>query len=69
LLLLWWNTTTKSHLGKKGFIWLIFSVHHWRKPGQECKREEPGGRGAHVEAVDKCYLVACSSWLAQPAFL
>jgi len=32
------------------------------------KGQEPGGRNDEM-AVEGCYLLACSSWLAQPAFL
>jgi hypothetical protein len=60
----------QSNFGKKGFIGFFFStitVHYLRKSGQEPNRNLE--TGADAEAMEKCCLLACSTWLAQPAFL
>lgn len=44
---------------------LHFSI---RKSGQELKQGRNLKAGTDVEAMEECCLLACSSWLAQPAF-
>ena len=50
---------------------LVESEHEWYI--KECWRQEPGGRnqktGTDTEAMEKYFLLGCSLWLAQPAFL
>jgi hypothetical protein len=62
---------TQSKLGRKEFISLYFhiTVNRWRKSGQELKQGSNLEAGADAEAMEGCYLLACSPWLAQPAFL
>jgi len=45
------------------------AVHHQRKLGQELKKGRNLETGADAEATEGCHLLACSSWLAQLAFL
>jgi hypothetical protein len=45
------------------------TVYLQRKPGQELKHVRIPEVGADAEAMEGCCLLACSSWLAQPAFL
>jgi hypothetical protein len=45
------------------------SVHYRRKSEQEPKLERDLEEGADTEAMEKCCLLACSTWLDQPAFL
>jgi hypothetical protein len=52
-------------LGRRGFIWLTLPYHHHSKSGQDRNLEA----GSDAEAMEECCLVACSTWLAQPAFL
>jgi hypothetical protein len=60
---------TKKQLGRKGFIRLTLStllfitkeVRTGTQTGQEA--------GADAEAMEGCYLLACSPWVAQLAFL
>jgi hypothetical protein len=62
---------TKDNLGGKGLFGLHFqiTVHHLRKSGQELKQGRNLKIGAEAEAIDKYYLLVCSSWLAHPVFL
>lgn len=64
---LWWNTMTKSKLWRRGFIWLTHP-HSWLslEGGQDRNSNKAG---ADTEAMEGCCSLACSSWLAQPAFL
>lgn len=62
------KTLCQSKLGRKGLIWLTVP-HHERKSGQELKQGKNQAAGIDAEAVEECCLLACSSWLAQPAFL
>jgi hypothetical protein len=60
---------TKKQLGKKGFIRLTLpyccsspkEVRTGTQAGQEA--------GADAEAMEGCSLLACLTWLAQPALL
>jgi hypothetical protein len=45
------------------------TVHDQRKSGQELTQGRDLEAGADAEAMEGCCLLACSSWLAQPAFL
>ena len=63
LLLLWWNTRTKSKLKRKGLIWLMCPhpvAHHWRKSPQELKQITNLEAGTHTEVMEGCCLLACS---------
>jgi hypothetical protein len=60
------------------FIWVSIAVrrhhdqiavHHQRKSEQELKQGWNPETGADAAAMVGCCLLACSSWLAQPAFL
>jgi hypothetical protein len=42
------------------------AVHHQRKSGLELKQVR---KQELTEAMEGCYLLACFSWLAQPALL
>jgi hypothetical protein len=61
----------QSELGRKGFSWLI--LLHGSPTLKEARQELKQGRnleaGADAEAMGGCCLLACSSRLAQPAFL
>jgi hypothetical protein len=61
----------KETRGEKGLFSLHFhtTVHHQRKSGQEVKQGQNLEAGADEEAMEECCLLACSPWLAQPAFL
>ena len=65
------NHRDLSHSRRKALFALCFhiTVHHERKSGQEIKQGRNLEAGAGAEATDGFYLLACSSWLAQPAFL
>lgn len=41
-LLSWWTPWQKIKIRKKGIIWLMIPVHHWRDFGQEFKQELEG---------------------------
>lgn len=65
--LLWWNTTTKNKLRRKGFFWLTLHsvVHHWGKVRTETQAgQDPGGR-ADTEAMEVSRLLVCTLWLTQ----
>ena len=51
------------------FTYFQIVVPHLRKPGQELKQSCNLEAGADAEVMEECCLLACSSWLAQPAFL
>jgi hypothetical protein len=56
------------------FIYLFglhfnITYHHQRKSGQEIKRGKNLEAGADAEVVERCCLLDCFLWLAQPAFL
>ena len=60
---------TKKHLGRKGFIQLTLpycclSPKKVRTGTQACQKA-----GADAKAMEGCSLLACFSWLAQPALL
>jgi hypothetical protein len=61
----------KAHRGGKGLFSLRFriKVHHQRGSGQELQQCRNLEAGAGAEAMEGCYLLACSLWLAQLAFL
>jgi hypothetical protein len=50
-------------------LFLHIAVLHKKKSGQELKQGRNLEAGANAEAMEGCYLLACSSWLALPAFL
>jgi hypothetical protein len=52
---------TKGKLGRKGFIQLHLAVF--------TKQSRNWEAGVCAEAMEECCLLACSSWLAQSAFL
>jgi hypothetical protein len=59
----------KTRLERIGFIWLtlLITVHHQSKSGQELKQGRNLEARADAEAMEGCYLLACSS--SQPVFL
>ena len=61
----------KAIYGGKDLFVLYFQVtiYHQRKSGQELKQDWNLEAGAYAEAMEGHCLLACSSWLAQPAFL
>jgi hypothetical protein len=61
---------TKAARGGKGLHGLYFhiTVHHQRKSGQELKQYRNLKAEADAETIEVCCLLACSSWIAQPAF-
>jgi hypothetical protein len=62
---------TKNILGRKGFVWL--PLPHHCSSSKEVRTGTQVGQeletGADAEAMEGYYLLACFSWLAQPAFL
>lgn len=62
---------TKSKLERKEFISLAlpYNSSSSGKLGQELKQRRNLEAAADVEAMEPCYLLAFSSWLAQTAFL
>jgi hypothetical protein len=72
LLLLWWNTMSKSNMGKNMFIWLIYLTHCLSLKKITAKTQaklENGGRNSFMETMKEFYLLACSSWIAHNASL
>jgi hypothetical protein len=64
-------TMVKATWGGMGLFQLRvpYSSHHWKKPGEELKQgREPRGR-SWCRGCRGCHSLACSTWLAQPAFL
>ena len=61
----------KRKLRGKGLFSLYFqlAIHHQRKSGQELKQGRNLETGANTETVEGCFLLACSPWFAQPAFI
>ena len=62
----------QSNVGREGFISLILPyiiAHHQKQWGQELKHGRYLEAGADAEAIEGCCFLACSPWLAQPAFL
>jgi hypothetical protein len=55
---------TKSNLGRKGFI-ISYRLQFVIRGSQSRNL----GAGADAEAMEGCCSLACSPWLAQPAFL
>jgi len=63
---------TKKQVGeKRAFFGLHFlrTIHQGRKSGPKLKQGRILEAGADAEAMKGCCLLACSPWLAQPAFL
>jgi hypothetical protein len=63
---------TKSNLGRIRFVWLILPVTVRDEGSQGRNSSKQGSNldvGADAEAMEGCCLLACSSWLTQPAFL
>jgi hypothetical protein len=62
--------TKKASREGKGLLDLCFytTVPHQRKSGQELKQGRNLEAGADAEAMEGCCFLACSPWLAQPAF-
>jgi hypothetical protein len=54
-------------------VYLVYTfhntVHHQKKPEQDLKQGRNLRAGPDTEAMEECCLLACSSWLAQSAFL
>ena len=75
-LLLWWNTMTKSQLGRKGFIWLTLPYQHSQSVNEESQYRNPNGAGTwHLERcrghgqmlLTDLLFVACSAcFLIEP---
>jgi hypothetical protein len=60
----------KANWGEKHLFGLYFHIAiHQRKSGQELEEGWILEAGADAEAMEGCRFLACSSWLAQPAFL
>lgn len=57
--------------GAKSLFGSHFTIaaHHGSKPGQDFKQGRDLEAGGDVEAMEEGCLLACSSWLARPAFL
>jgi hypothetical protein len=55
---------------RKGFIWLIIynTAPHQRKSGQELKQGRNLEAGSDAKTMERYCLLACFSWLVQPAF-
>jgi hypothetical protein len=60
---------TKKQLERKRFIQLTFP--HFCSSLKEVRTGTQAGQeaGADAEALERCYLLACFPWLAQPALL
>lgn len=58
----WQKHVTKGNWGRGGFIWLTGYRLYQGKPRQKFKAR------TEVEAVEECYLLPCSPWLAQLVF-
>ena len=50
---------------RKGFIWL--TLYHCSS-GQELKQGRNLEAGANAEVMERCCLLTCPAWLAQPVF-
>jgi hypothetical protein len=63
------NIMTKKQLGRKGFFQL--TLPHCCSSSKEVRTGTQAGQeaGAHAEAMEGWYLLACFPWLAQPALL
>jgi hypothetical protein len=60
----------QSNLGRKGFAWLkIPHCSSLKDVRKELKEDRNLEVKADAEAMEGCSLLACFSWLAQPAFL
>jgi hypothetical protein len=59
----------KESWGGKGLFDFHIAVHYQRKSGQELKQGRNLETGVNAEVVEGRCLLACSPWLAQPAFL
>ena len=61
----------KPSWGGKGLtqLTLLHCSLSLKKSGQELKQRRNLEAGADTEAMEGCCLLACSPWLAQPAFL
>jgi hypothetical protein len=60
---------TKKQLGKKGFIQLTLPYCCSSPKEVRTGTQADQGAGAHAEAMEGCSLLACLTWLAQPALL
>lgn len=62
---MWWNTITKKNLGRKEFVWLTLLQHgsSLNEVSTETWRQEL----THI--MKDCYLLVCSSVLAQSLIL
>jgi len=61
---------TKNQVGKKTVFWLQVKESQGSGAGEgNLKQSRNLGIRADTEAMEGCCLLACSSWLAQPAFL
>jgi hypothetical protein len=70
LLLLWWITMTKATCGRKYWYGLCFqNIYHQRKLEQKLKRGRNLEAAADIEVMKGCRILACSPYLAPPAFL
>lgn len=54
------NDMTKSNLGMKGFIFAYISTSQSITEENSSRNQK---EGSDAEAMEKCYLLACSSWL------
>jgi hypothetical protein len=65
------DETPRSQQGGKGLFGFCFhiTVYHQRKSGQELTQGRNLEAGVNAEAMEGSYWLACSPWLAQPAFL
>jgi hypothetical protein len=62
---------TKSNLGERGLLELYLHtiVHQQRKSGQELKQGSNLEAGADADAMEGCFLLACSAGLGRLASL
>jgi hypothetical protein len=65
------TSRTRSKLGRKGFIRLTYMLTCCYSSSKEVRTGTQAGQGAgaDAEAMEGCSLLACFSWLAQPALL
>ena len=69
-LLLWWNIMTKASWKRKGYF--VYTSSCYSPLSNYDIVGTQGGNlkaGTNAEAMEKGYLLTCSSWLAQPASL
>jgi hypothetical protein len=63
------NIMTKKQLGRKGFIQLTLPYCCLSPKEVRTGTQSGQGAGADAEVMEGCSLLACFSWLAQPALL